>query len=514
MSAEATHVSPAPLQGIQLVLVTLGLSLAVFMEVLDTTIANVSLPHIAGDLGAATSQGTWVITSFGVANAISVPLTAWAAKRVGEVRLFLTAILMFILTSWACGMSHNLWVLVFFRALQGFSTAALIPLSQSLLLASYPRHLRNLALSFWGMTVITAPILGPIIGGYISDRMHWGWIFFINIPIGLLSFVLLSVLLRGRETKIEKRPVDYVGIVLLILGVGSLQFMLEHGREVDWFNSNFIVTLAVISVVCLSYFVVWVLGKDNPIVDLSLFKNRNFAVGTLCLCLAFFLYMGTVMLLPMLLQTQLGYTATWSGLAVAPVGIMPVLLAPIIGKLGAKLDMRWVVTFSFAMYALCFYWRSEITAQVDFWGIVLPQFFLGFAMGTFLLPLLSIVMSGMENTQIAAASGLSNFLRVLAGAMGSSLAITMWEKREAFHHVRLTESFTALSSQAQMVESMQQGLNVSSEQAYGIVATQITQQGFILSASELYYVSALLFLLLIILIWFVKPPFGEPVDGH
>ena len=259
---------------------------------------------------------------------------------------------------------------------------------------------------------------------------------------------------------------------------------------------------------------VWVLGKDNPIVDLSLFKNRNFAVGTLCLCLAFFLYMGTVMLLPMLLQTQLGYTATWSGLAVAPVGIMPVLLAPIIGKLGAKLDMRWVVTFSFAMYALCFYWRSEITVQVDFWGIVLPQFFLGFAMGTFLLPLLSIVMSGMENTQIAAASGLSNFLRVLAGAMGSSLAITMWEKREAFHHVRLTESFTALSSQAQMVESMQQGLNVSNEQAYGIVATQITQQGFILSASELYYVSALLFLLLIILIWFVKPPFGEPVDGH
>ena len=514
MSTHIAYTAPPPLHGFKLVLATLALSLAVFMEVLDTTIANVSLPHIAGDLGAATSQGTWIITSFGVANAISVPLTAWAAKRVGEVRLFLTAVLMFVITSWACGMANSLTMLIIFRALQGFSTAALIPLSQSLLLAAYPSNLRHLALSFWGMTVITAPILGPIVGGYISDRMHWGWIFFINIPIGLFSFFILRILLKGRETKIEHNPIDFIGIILLVIGVGSLQFMLEHGREVDWFNSNMIIILTVIAIVSLSYFIVWVLGRNHPIVDLGLFKNRNFAVGTLCLCLAFFLYMGTVMLLPMLLQTQLGYTATWSGLAVAPVGIMPVLLAPIIGKLGSKLDMRWVVTFSFAMYAICFYWRSEITAQVDFWGIVLPQFFLGFAMGTFLLPLLAIVMSGMENQQIAAASSLSNFLRVLAGAMGSSLAITMWEKREAFHHARLAEYFTAYSPQAQMVDAVQQGLGVSSQQAYGVAAMQITQQGFILSASELYYVSSGLFLFLIIFIWFAKPPFSAPMSGH
>ena len=472
---------PKYLSGLPLVLLTMALSLAVFMEVLDTTIANVALPHIAGDLGAATSQGTWVITSFAVANAISVPLTGWVARRFGEVRLFLTAVLMFVITSWLCGIAHNLTALILFRTLQGLFTGPLIPLSQSLLLAAYPPHRRHLALAFWGMTVITAPILGPIIGGYISDRVQWGWIFFINVPIGILAFLLARHFLNG--------------------------------REVDWFSSNLIVAMSVVAVVALSYFIVWELGTQNPIVDLHLFKERNFTVGTLCLSLAFFLYMGTVMLLPMLLQTQLGYTATWSGLAVAPVGIMPVLLAPIIGKLGSRLDMRWVVTFSFVMYAVCFWWRSELTAQIDFWGIVLPQFFLGFAMGTFFLPLSAITLAGMEGSRIASASSLSNFTRVLAGAVGSSVAITLWEKREAFHHARLAENFTPFSQQTAMLQSLQE-TGISSAQSYGIAATQITQQGFIISAAELFYVSSGLFLFLIILVWQAKPPFGAPSGGH
>ena len=201
---------PKYLSGLPLVLLTMALSLAVFMEVLDTTIANVALPHIAGDLGAATSQGTWVITSFAVANAISVPLTGWVARRFGEVRLFLTAVLMFVITSWLCGIAHNLTALILFRTLQGLFTGPLIPLSQSLLLAAYPPHRRHLALAFWGMTVITAPILGPIIGGYISDRVQWGWIFFINVPIGILAFLLARHFLNGRETQTERHPIDTV----------------------------------------------------------------------------------------------------------------------------------------------------------------------------------------------------------------------------------------------------------------------------------------------------------------
>lgn len=504
---------PKYLSGLPLVLLTAALSLAVFMEVLDTTIANVALPHIAGDLGAATSQGTWVITSFAVANAISVPLTGWVARRFGEVRLFLMAVLMFVITSWLCGIAYNLTSLIIFRTMQGLFTGPLIPLSQSLLLAAYPPHRRHLALAFWGMTVITAPILGPIIGGYISDRVHWGWIFFINVPIGAFAYFAARHFLQGRETEIERRPIDTVGLVLMILGVGCLQFVLDHGREVDWFASNLIVVMTVISVVALSYFVVWELGRDDPIVDLSLFKERNFAVGTLCLSLAFFLYMGTVMLLPLLLQTQLGYTATWSGLAVAPVGIMPVILAPIIGKMGDRLDMRWVVTFSFVMYAACFWWRAELTAQIDFLGIVLPQFFLGFAMGTFFLPLSAITLAGMEGKRIASAGSLSNFCRVLAGAMGASLAITLWEKREAFHHTRLAENFTPFSPQAAMLQQMQQS-GMSEAQSYGVAVMQITQQGFILSAAELFYVSAGFFLLLIALVWQARPPFSAPTGGH
>ena len=453
---------PKYLSGLPLVLLTMALSLAVFMEVLDTTIANVALPHIAGDLGAATSQGTWVITSFAVANAISVPLTGWVARRFGEVRLFLTAVLMFVITSWLCGIAHNLTALILFRTLQGLFTGPLIPLSQSLLLAAYPPHRRHLALAFWGMTVITAPILGPIIGGYISDRVQWGWIFFINVPIGILAFLLARHFLNGRETQTERHPIDTVGLVLMVLGVGSLQFVLDHGREVDWFSSNLIVAMSVVAVVALSYFIVWELGTQNPIVDLHLFKERNFTVGTLCLSLAFFLYMGTVMLLPMLLQTQLGYTATWSGLAVAPVGIMPVLLAPI---------------------------------------------------GTFFLPLSAITLAGMEGSRIASASSLSNFTRVLAGAVGSSVAITLWEKREAFHHARLAENFTPFSQQTAMLQSLQE-TGISSAQSYGIAATQITQQGFIISAAELFYVSSGLFLFLIILVWQAKPPFGAPSGGH
>lgn len=502
-----------PLSGVPLVLITLALSLAVFMEVLDATIANVALPHISGDLGAATSQGTWVITSFAVANAISVPLTGWLARRFGEVKLFLTAVLMFVLTSWACGIAHNLPLLIFFRMLQGLFTGPLIPLSQSLLLAAYPSNKRNLAIALWGMTVITAPILGPIVGGYISDRAHWGWIFFINIPIGILSFLLSKILLKGRETPTCKIPTDKMGLFLMFLGVGALQFMLDHGREVDWFASHFIVALAVIAVLGLSYLVVWELGIDNPIVDFTLFKDRNFTVGTACLSLAFLLYMGTVVLLPMLLQMHLGYTATWSGIAVAPVGIIPVLITPILGKLGTRLDMRWVVTFSFIAYHLCFYWRSEITAQVGFWDIVLPQFFLGFATGTFFLPLNAITLSGMQGSRIASAASVSNFIRVLAGGIGSSLAITLWEKREAFHHTRLTEGFTPFSAQTQMLQQVQQ-MGMTPEQTQGVAAMQITQQGFILSASELYYASSILFLLLVVLIWFARPPFHANAGEH
>ena len=344
-----------PLRGASLVWVTLALSIAVFMQVLDSTIANVALPTISGNLGAATSQGTWVITSFAVANAISVPLTGWLAKRFGEVKTFVTSTALFVLASWLCGIAPSLEVLILFRVMQGAVAGPMIPLSQSLLLAAYPPEKRPMALALWSMTIIVAPIFGPILGGIISDNWHWGWIFFINIPIGVFAVWVAYKQLHHRETEIKHQPIDYLGLSLLVLGVGALQMMLDRGKELDWFASTEIIVLCVIAVVSLAYLIVWELGSEYPIVDLKLFKDRNFTVGVVSLSLAFMVYMGAIVLLPLVMQTQLGYTATWAGLAAAPIGILPVILSPLIGKFGGRMDMRILVTMSFLTYAACFW---------------------------------------------------------------------------------------------------------------------------------------------------------------
>ncbi len=503
-----------PLQGARLVWVTLALSLAVFMEVLDTTIANVAVPVIAGDLGAATTQGTWVITSFAVANAISVPLTGFMARRFGEVKIFVWSVIGFVVMSWLCGIAPSLGLLVLFRVLQGFVAGPLIPLSQSLLMASYPPEKRTLALALWAMTVVVAPVLGPILGGWISDNWHWGWIFFINIPIGIMAAIVAWRQLRERETEIERKPIDYTGLVLMVLGIGALQMMLDRGKELDWFASGEIIILAVVAVVCLTYFVVWELGEKHPIVDLSLFKDRNFTVGVVTVSLGFMLYMGTLTLLPLVLQSHLGYTATWAGLAAAPVGILPVILSPIIGRFGNRLDMRWLVTASFLVFAFTFHWRTNFYSGMNFGNVAWPQFWQGLGVAMFFMPLTAITLSHMKGPQIAAASSLSNFLRVFMGGVGVSIVTTMWEKREALHHTQLAEQITPYSDGVnQMMQGMVQN-GISQEQAMGSVVRTITQQGFIIGSNEIFWSGSILFIILIAVVWFAKPPFGSSGGGH
>lgn len=358
MIKRGVKVIKEPLQGGKLAIMTIALALATFMQVLDSTIANVAIPTIAGNLGASNSQGTWVITSFGVANAISIPITGWLAKRIGEVRLFMWSTALFALTSWLCGISQSLEMLIFFRVLQGLVAGPLIPLSQSLLLNNYPPAKRNMALALWSVTIVVAPILGPILGGYISDNYHWGWIFFINVPFGVLIIMCISNTLAGRETKTEIKPIDTIGLVLLVVGVGALQIMLDQGKELDWFNSTEIIVLTIIAVVALSFLIVWELTDEHPVIDLSLFKSRNFTIGCLTLSLAYMIYFGTIVLLPLLLQEVFGYTATWAGLAAASVGLLPLIITPIIGKFGGKVDLRYIISFSFIMFAVCFYWRA------------------------------------------------------------------------------------------------------------------------------------------------------------
>ncbi|TIC81460.1 DHA2 family efflux MFS transporter permease subunit [Crenobacter intestini] len=508
-----------PLTGAARAWLTLALSLAVFMQVLDTTIANVAIPTIAGNLGASMSQGTWVITSFAVANAISIPVTGWLAKRLGEVRLFLISTAGFVVTSWLCGVSPSLEMLILFRVLQGALAGPMIPLSQSLLLAAYPNEKKGMALALWSMTVVVAPIFGPILGGWISENWHWSWIFFINVPVGLAALAISYRELKGRETAIVAQPIDRVGLVLLVLGVGALQLMLDRGKELDWFSSGEIIALTVVAVVALAYLVVWERYSAHPVIDVTLFRSRNFSVGVLCLSGGFMLYFGTVVLMPLLLQTQLGYTATTAGLAMAPIGILPVLLTPLIGKHAQRLDLRAIVTVSFLVFALCFYWRTTFNPQMDFAWVVGPQFVQGVAVAGFFMPLTMISLAGLRADQVAAASSLSNFLRTLSGSIGTSLVTTLWERREAVHHVALTADVNPYAPASQAAYAQMQAAGLSMPQASAMIAQDITRQGFFIGANEIFWLASILFVVLTALVWFARPPFrpagGAPADaGH
>ena len=353
-----------------------------------------------------------------------------------------------------------------------------------------------------------------MVRGYISDNYHWGWIFFINVPIGVAVVLMTLQTLRGRETRTERRRIDAVGLALLVIGIGSLQIMLDRGKELDWFSSQEIIILTVVAVVAICFLIVWELTDDNPIVDLSLFKSRNFTIGCLCISLAYMLYFGAIVLLPQLLQEVYGYTATWAGLASAPVGIIPVILSPIIGRFAHKLDMRRLVTFSFIMYAVCFYWRAyTFEPGMDFGASAWPQFIQGFAVACFFMPLTTITLSGLPPERLAAASSLSNFTRTLAGSIGTSITTTMWTNRESMHHAQLTESVNPFNPNAQAMYSQLEGLGMTQQQASGWIAQQITNQGLIISANEIFWMSAGIFLVLLGLVWFAKPPFGAGGGG-
>ena len=497
---------PQPLKGAQLAMGTLALSLAVFMNVLDSSIANVAIPAISGDVGVSPSQGTWVITSFGVANAISVPLTGWLTQRFGAVRLFTMSVLLFVLTSWLCGFASSLETLVLFRVLQGAVAGPMIPLSQTLLLASYPPAKAGIALSLWGVTTLVAPVVGPVLGGWITDNYTWPWIFYINVPVGLLSAAMTWSIYRSRETPVRKLPIDSLGLALLVLWVGALQLMLDKGKELDWFASGLIVMLAIVAVVSLAVFIVWELTDAHPVVDLRLFLRRNFAAGSIALSIAYGLFFGNVVLMPLWLQQWLGYTSTAAGMALAPVGLLAIVLTPVVGRKVSVWDPRKMATLAFIVFAIVLWMRAQFTVETDFRHILIPTLIQGGAMAFFFIPLTTITLSGLPPERIAAAAGLSNFVRITAGAMGTSIATTLWEDRAAMHHAHLTELLVqGQGTFAQTVQQLQaQGL--SAEQAYAQINRLIDQQAFTRAADDIFLGSAMLFLLLIVLIWFTKRP--------
>ncbi len=501
---------PVPLRGAMLICMTFALSLATFMQMLDSTISNVAIPTISGFLGASTDEGTWVITSFGVANAISIPLTGRLSQRFGELRLFLLSVACFSLASLACGLSTNLDMLILFRVIQGLVAGPLVPLSQSLLLRNYPPEKRTFALSMWSMTVIIAPICGPILGGYICDNFSWGWIFFINVPMGIIAISLSATLLKGRETETQSVKMNYVGLVLLVLGVGALQLMLDKGKDLDWFNSTTIIALGIISGISLISLIIWESTDENPIIDLSLFKSRNFTIGIVCITCAFLFYSGAIVLMPQLLQETMGYNAMWAGLAYAPIGVMPLILSPIIGYYGNKMDMRVLVTFSFIVYAICYYWRSiTFTVGIDFMGVISPQLLQGCAVACFFLPLTTISLSGLPDNKFANASSISNFFRTLSGSIGTSLTMTLWSRWESGQHSVSTGTINPFNPIYNTFTQHIESDGFSFPQMLNEVNNMITQQSMLISANEIFLLSAIAFVMLTILVWFAKPPFNE-----
>ena len=505
MSPPQAPLAHPPLTGSARLLGTLALSAATFMNVLDSSIANVSLPAIAGDLGVSPVQGTWVITSFAVANAIAVPLTGWLTQRIGQVRLFVASVLLFVLMSWLCGLAPNMTLLIAARTLQGFVAGPMIPLSQTLLLSSYPPAKAGLAMAMWSMTTLVAPIMGPLLGGWITDNVSWPWIFYINVPVGLLAAACTWGIYRERESATRKVPIDAIGLALLVVWVGALQLMLDMGKEHDWFHSPLIVGFAVTAVVGLAFFLVWELTDEHPVVDLSLFKRRNFWAGALATAVGYGVFFGNVVLLPLWLQQFMGYTATLAGMAMAPVGLFAILLSPWVGKNVSRIDPRKLATVAFVVFALVLWMRSQFNPQSPFSTILLPTIVQGVAMAFFFIPLQAIVFSGLTPDQMPAASGLSNFVRITAGAMGTSIFTTLWEDRAIMHHAHLAEQINAGSSAAMQTLTQLGASGLSPEQAAATINRLIDQQAYTMAATDLFRLSSFLFLAMIAIVWLTAP---------
>ena len=512
--------NPAPANGFRppnVALTTLGLALASFMQVLDLTIANVSLPTISGNLGGSANQATWVITSFAVSNAIALPLTGWLTRHFGERKLFIWATFLFVIASLLCGLASSMGLLVAARALQGFVAGPMYPITQALLISIYPAHKRGQAIALLAMVTVVAPIAGPILGGWITDNYSWEWIFFINVPIGLFSSFIVGRQLRGRPERLEKPKMDYVGLITLVIGVGALQVLLDLGNDEDWFRSQLIVWLAIISSIALAVFVIWELTDKDPIVNLRLFRHRNFSAGTAAMVVAYAAFFSVGILVPLWLQRNLGFTPIWAGFATAPIGILPVILTPFVGRYAHKFDLRMLATIAFIAMSATSFMRSGFNLDVDFRHIALVQLFQGFGVALFFMPVLQILLSDLQPHEIAAGSGLATFMRTLGGSFAASLTGYAWSERGAVHHAHLTEKLAATDPNT--VETVTRLGGGDLQRGAFVLERMISNQAAQIGFNEIFHLLGIIFLVVIAFVWVARPPFvakagPEAAGGH
>ncbi len=485
-----------------LTLACLGLS--AFMQTLDSTIANVALPTIAGNLGVSASISTWAVTSFAVCNAIALPLTGWLVRRFGQVRLFVTATLLFSLASLLCGLAPSMGLLVLARAVQGLVAGPIYPVTQSLLIAVFPPARRSQALALFVMVTMVGPILGPILGGWITDHYTWPWIFLVNVPLGVFAGSVVASQLRGHAEAATAPRMDYIGLAALAIGVGALQIVLDKGNEEDWFQSGFIVAAALVAAVGLAVFLIWTLTAEDPLVDLRLFRRRSFCAGTIAYVCGYAALTGIILLVPQWLQRQLGYTATWAGLATAPMGILPVLLSPSIGRLAGRLDLRLLALPGIVFFAATCFMRAGYNTDVDVAHVALAQLLMGMGTALFFMPVISMLLSELTPAQIPAGSGLSTFLRTLGGSFSASLTNWLWEHRAIHHHARLAERITPYDPATQ--QWLSGHAPAEWPQLFAQLERQLAQQAYQLSFNEVLWGLGWLFAALSAVVWVAGAP--------
>nr|WP_323120196.1 DHA2 family efflux MFS transporter permease subunit [Burkholderia alba] len=503
------------MRGARLALLTFALSLATFIEVLDSTVTNVAVPAISGSLGVSNSQGTWVISSYSVAAAIAVPLTGWLARRVGEMRLFLTSVILFTLTSLLCGLASDLHLLVVCRALQGLFSGPMVPLSQTILLRAFPPDKRTIALALWAMTVLLAPIFGPVVGGWIIDNFSWPWIFLINLPIGIFSFAVCAALLRPDADEGQAGPIDLIGIALLVVGVGSLQAVLDLGHERGWFDSTLIATLAIVAALALVSLLIWELGEAHPVVDLSLFRDRTFSFCVLIISLGMMSFSVVGVIFPLWLQAVMGYTAYHAGLATAPLGVLALVFSILVGLHAHRFDARVLATFGFLVFAGVLWWDAHFTLTMTFVQIITPGLIQGIGLPCFFIPLTAATLSRIPDDKLAAASSLSNFLRTLSAAFGTAMSVTLWDSRATYHYDIVAQAVTKTSDNTQRFVSTLHAMGIDGARELSTLHHVVMQQAYMMATGDMFFMASVTCVLLAAMMWLTRPKRGAAASfGH
>ena len=507
-AAISAQPASAPLSGSKLFIAAILIGLGNFLVVLDTTIANVSVPTIAGNLGVSSTQGTWVITSYAVAEAITVPLTGWLAKKFGAQRTFITCYLGFAAISLLCGLSQSMNMLLGMRVLLGLFGGPIMPLSQMLLLRIFPKEKATLATVIWAMTTLVGPVAGPILGGIICDNYGWGWIFFMKVPIAAAGGLTLMMLMKGQADPKGNAIIDKIGLALLVIWVGALQIMLDEGRNQDWFASPEIRHLGIVAAIGFVAFVIWELTEKNPIVDLKIFRHRGFVGAATTYAVGFGAFFASIVILPLWLQSNMGYTATWAGYATGIMGILAVLCSPLVGKAVEKFDPRLIVCAGILGLAGVMVWRMwTFNNDVTFLQMAWPTLITGVFMVMFFVPVTGLAMASVDLDEQANAAGLSNFMRTLAGAFATSLVQSGWSNATRVNTTEITNSM--VHGKDAVDGLLAQGVPL--ENARALLGMVVDQQAVMLATLNMFGVIAICLGVAAAIIWLVPKPQG-PID--